>query len=46
MAADLNIDNRIMYTIGTAAKGLNLLEADVIMGIPFSVSGKDIYFDR
>jgi len=46
LAASLNVDNRIMYTIGAAAKGLNLLDADIIMGIPLSVSGKNIYFDR
>ncbi|MFC1803303.1 ferredoxin domain-containing protein [Thermoproteota archaeon] len=45
-AAELNTDNRIMYTIGAAAKSLNLIEADVIVGIPISASGKNIYFDR
>lgn len=46
LAASLNVDNRIMYTIGAAAKELKLLDADIIMGIPMSVSGKNIYFDR
>lgn len=46
LASTLNIDNRIMYTIGAAAKELKLLDADIIMGIPLSVSGKNIYFDR
>jgi uncharacterized ferredoxin-like protein len=46
-ASFLNVDNRIMYRIGTAAKRLNLLpEATVIMGIPISAKGKNIYFDR
>jgi uncharacterized ferredoxin-like protein len=45
-AGDLNVDNRMMYTIGAAAKALNLLEADVIIGIPLSAAGKNIYFDR
>jgi uncharacterized ferredoxin-like protein len=46
-ASLLNVDNRIMYRIGTAAKRLKLLpEAHVIMGIPISASGKSIYFDR
>jgi uncharacterized ferredoxin-like protein len=46
-ASLLNVDNRIMYRIGTAAKRLKLLpEAHVIMGIPLSASGKSIYFDR
>jgi uncharacterized ferredoxin-like protein len=46
MASDLNIDNRMMYTIGAAAKEMGLLDADVIIGIPLSVSGKNIFFDR
>ena len=46
LAAEWGIDNRIMYTVGLAAKKLNLLDADVIMGLPLSVSGKNIYFDR
>jgi len=46
-ASLLNVDNRIMYRIGTAAMRLNLLpEATVIMGIPVSAKGKSIYFDR
>jgi len=31
-----------MYTMGAAAKELKLLDADIIMGIPLSVSGKNI----
>lgn len=46
VASDLNADNRIMYTVGAAAKQLNLLDSDVIMGIPISFKGKNIYFDR
>ncbi len=42
----LNIDNRIMYSIGAAARKLKLLNADVIIGFPLSVSGKSPYFDR
>ncbi|MCS7125060.1 MAG: DUF2148 domain-containing protein [Candidatus Bathyarchaeota archaeon] len=46
-ASLLNIDNRIMYRIGTAALKLNLMpEATVAMGIPLSAKGKNIYFDR
>jgi uncharacterized ferredoxin-like protein len=46
-ASVLNVDNRIMYRIGTAAKRLNMLpESTVIMGIPLSTKGKNIYFDR
>jgi uncharacterized ferredoxin-like protein len=47
IAGILNVDNRIMYRIGAAAMKLKLLpEATVIMGIPVSVKGKNIYFDR
>jgi uncharacterized ferredoxin-like protein len=42
----LNVDNRIMYRIGTVARKLKLIDADFVMGIPLSVSGKNIYFDR
>jgi uncharacterized ferredoxin-like protein len=46
-ASTLNVDNRIMYRVGTAAKRLKLLpEASVIMGIPISAKGKSVYFDR
>lgn len=45
-ASNLNIDNRMMYTIGAAAKTLKLLDADIIVGIPLSTTGKNIYFDR
>lgn len=46
LAAELNIDNRLMYTAGAAAKELRLLDCDVIIGIPLSVTGKSPYFDR
>ncbi len=45
-ASEMNIDNRLMYTLGAAAKDLKLLDADVIIGIPLSATGKNIYFDR
>ena len=43
-----NVDNRVMYTVGTAALELGLMgkKCTVAYGIPFSVSGKNIYFDR
>jgi uncharacterized ferredoxin-like protein len=46
LAGELNIDNRIMYTVGAAAKKLNLLDSDFIIGIPLSAIGKNPYFDR
>jgi uncharacterized ferredoxin-like protein len=46
-ASILNVDNRIMYRVGSAALKLKLMpEATVIMGIPVSAKGKNIYFDR
>jgi len=42
----LNLDNRIMYSIGATAVEMRLIEGDVVMGIPLSVSSKSIYFDR
>ncbi|WP_228009426.1 DUF2148 domain-containing protein [Fervidicoccus fontis] len=46
MASLLNIDNRIMYSIGVAAIELGLIDADVAFGIPISAKAKNIYFDR
>jgi len=45
-AAELNVDNRMMYTVGAAAKAKDVIDADVIVGIPISATGKNIYFDR
>lgn len=46
-AALLNVDNRIMYRVGTAALRLKLMEkSTIVMGIPLSAKGKSIYFDR
>lgn len=41
-----NVDNRVMFTIGVAAKRLKLMDADVVLGIPLSATSKNIYFDR
>ena len=46
IASENCVDNRVMYSIGVAAKLLGLLDADVIVGIPLSASSKSIYFDR
>ena len=46
IASELNADNRIMYSVGVAAKALGVIDADVIVGIPLSAEGKNIYFDR
>jgi len=42
----LNVDNRIMYRIGVVARKMGMIDADFVMGIPLSVSGKSIFFDR
>jgi uncharacterized ferredoxin-like protein len=46
VAARFHVDNRIMYTIGGAAVRLRWLDARIIIGIPLSSAGKNIYFDR
>lgn len=45
-AKDLCVDNRVMYSVGAAARVSGLLDADVVLGIPLSVKGKNIFFDR
>ncbi len=46
LSAILGIDTRIMYRIGIAAKKLEMMKSDVVMGIPLSATGKRPYFDR
>ena len=48
VAADLHIDNRIMFSAGAAAKNLNLLGEDVgnVLAIPLSVTSRNLYFVR
>jgi len=45
-AKDLCIDNRILYSAGAAACYFKMIDADVAMGLPLSVKGKNIFFDR
>ncbi|MEE9611619.1 MAG: DUF2148 domain-containing protein [Desulfatiglandales bacterium] len=45
-ASLLNVDNRIMYRIGAVARDMKLVDWDYVMGIPLSVTGKSLYFDR
>ena len=45
-AAMLNVDNRIMYRVGVVVREMNLVDWDFVMGIPLSVTGKSIFFDR
>ncbi len=45
-ASLFNVDNRIMYRIGVIARKLEISQDDIVMGIPISAWGKNIYFDR
>jgi len=47
-AADLRLDNRIMYTAGKAALELDFFpeEIAIALGIPLCVTGKSPFFDR
>jgi len=46
MAAMLNVDNRIMYRVGVVARRMGLLEGELVVGVPLSATGKNIFFDR
>ncbi len=46
MAMDFNVDNRMMYSIGAVARQQGLTEGEWAVGIPLSVAGKNIFFDR
>ncbi len=45
-ASMMNVDNRIMYRIGVAARQTGMMRSPVVIGIPLSATGKNIYFDR
>jgi uncharacterized ferredoxin-like protein len=45
-ASLLNADNRIIYRVGVLARQMKLIDADFVIGIPISATGKSIYFDR
>jgi uncharacterized ferredoxin-like protein len=42
----LNVDNRVQQRVGAAARDLSYIKAEVVMGIPVSITGKNIFFDR
>jgi len=46
IASMLNVDNRIMFSVGVAAQELGLIDADYVFGVPLSVKSKNIYFHR
>ena len=41
-----NVDNRIMYRVGVVARDMGIVNWDFVMGIPLSITGKNIFFDR
>ncbi len=45
-ASLLNIDNRVQQRVGAAARALGYINCEVAMGIPISISGKSIFYDR
>lgn len=46
VAAMDKVDNRVMFSIGKAAAEMGYAENVLWLGIPLSVSGKNIFFDR
>ncbi|RLE56869.1 MAG: hypothetical protein DRJ40_05120 [Thermoprotei archaeon] len=46
VASEMNIDNRIMFSVGVAARKLGLIDADIVVGIPLTCKGKNPFFDR
>jgi len=48
ISSTLKVDTRIMYSIGRAAKELQIFpkEYNIILGIPLSVTSKNPFFDR
>jgi len=45
-ASLLNVDNRVQQRVGAAARALGFIKGEVVMGIPVSITGKSIYYDR
>ena len=47
VAADLRVDSRIMFSVGKAAMEMGLVKEGILwQGIPVSILGKNIFFDR
>jgi uncharacterized ferredoxin-like protein len=44
----LHVDNRVMYSIGYTIIKLNWLgpEVKLVLGVPLSATGKNVFFDR
>lgn len=41
-----NADNRIMYRVGVVVREMGLIDDELVVGIPISATGKNIFFDR
>ncbi len=47
LAADMRVDNRVMFSVGQAALELKLMpDCSMILALPLAVKGKSIFFDR
>ncbi|MFW9986495.1 MAG: DUF2148 domain-containing protein, partial [Candidatus Odinarchaeota archaeon] len=46
VAAQHFIDNRMMWSVGMAAQRLNLINGDLVLGIPLAAKGSNPFFDR
>jgi uncharacterized ferredoxin-like protein len=46
IASEMNVDNRIMYRAGVAARRLGMVKGQIVHGVPLSATGKNIFFDR
>lgn len=48
LAADMRIDNRILFSAGKAALSAHIFPEEIrlVMGIPLSCNGKSLYYDR
>jgi uncharacterized ferredoxin-like protein len=46
MASTLNVDNRVMYRIGPVARKYGWIDGPLAMGIPVSITSKNIFFQR
>ena len=46
MAGILNMDNRVMYRVGPVALKYGWIDGTLAMGIPVSITSKNIFFDR
>jgi uncharacterized ferredoxin-like protein len=42
----LNVDNRVMYRVGVAARRAGIVDWDFVLGIPLAAAGKSPFFDR